>query len=153
MYQTVIMAFDGTLEGRRALSEGADFVSKLGATVHLLAVLRPPSGIALAEGVYPLDALKEDQARLKAIVQEGVDLLKAQGVHPQGHIAFGDPVRQIARLAELENADLVVVGHRRRGPLARWWQGSVGMSLLDQLHCSLLIAMKKQKDDQTPEPT
>ena len=37
------------------------------------------------------------------------------------------------------SADLVVVGHRQQGALARWWRGSVGAYLMDHLQCSLLV--------------
>ena len=45
-------------------------------------------------------------------------------------------------------ANLVVVGHRSTGPLARWWFGSVGTYLIKHLHCSVLVAQTEISDDQ-----
>ncbi|HSC46457.1 MAG TPA: universal stress protein, partial [Gammaproteobacteria bacterium] len=60
-----------------------------------------------------------------------------------GHLVHGDPVAEIVKLAERVKADLVVVGHRERGPVARWWNTPTSMSLLDKLDCSVLIGMKQ----------
>jgi nucleotide-binding universal stress UspA family protein len=61
---------------------------------------------------------------------------------------MGAPAQQIAAVAEEIGAGLVVVGHRRSGPLARWWFGSVGTYLTDQLRCSVLIAQTEIGDEQ-----
>ena len=71
---------------------------------------------------------------------EGVAALAEADIVADGQIRVGEPAHQIARYAEEMGADLVIVGHQRRGVLSRWWQGSVGAALLDRLDCSLLIA-------------
>jgi nucleotide-binding universal stress UspA family protein len=38
------------------------------------------------------------------------------------------------------DADLVVVGHRPRSALSRWWSSSEEASLLDRVSCSVLAA-------------
>ena len=43
------------------------------------------------------------------------------------------------------NADLIVVGHRDQGTLARWLNGSVGASILHHPPCSVLIAVKSEQ--------
>jgi nucleotide-binding universal stress UspA family protein len=37
--------------------------------------------------------------------------------------------------------DLVVVGHRARTGLARWWTGPENTQLLDRVRCSILVAV------------
>lgn len=50
------------------------------------------------------------------------------------------------------NADLIVVGHRDQGTLARWPNGSVGESILHHPPCSVLVAVKSEqmKNNVTP---
>jgi nucleotide-binding universal stress UspA family protein len=81
----------------------------------------------------------EDAAR--DILQEGVDWLTERGLHAQGHFAFGHPIDEIASLADSLKVDLVVVGHRCRSGLARWWMGAGNTPLLDRVSCSILVAV------------
>ncbi len=141
MYTNILLAFDGTAEGRNALREGADLAQKCGAVTQVLAVVRPPTNVAFPEGIYPVEGITAEQNQARDLVAEGVSLLQGRGLTAYGHIGFGDPADQIRRMVEEAKPDLVVVGHRRRGPLARWWQGSLGQSLLDRIDCSLLIAV------------
>ena len=90
-----------------------------------------------------------ERERVEAVLDEGISVLKQQGIEAQGHLRAGEPSHQIAKLAQDLGTDLVVVGHQRRGVLARWWQGSVGASLLDRLDCSLLVA--QQASDSSDE--
>ncbi len=50
-------------------------------------------------------------------------------------------LRQGANLAESLQVDLVVVGHRCRNGLARWWMGADNTPLLDRVKCSILVAV------------
>lgn len=141
IYQTILLAFDGSADGRQALAEGADLAALCNARVHLLAVLRLPASAGLMEGAYPESALQEDLTAVEAVLEEGVRALRARGLEVTGHCRAGEPVDEIAGLAAELRADLIVVGHRRRGRLARWWQGSLGSTLLDRTGASILVAM------------
>jgi len=59
---------------------------------------------------------------------------------------MGAAGQEIAGVAEEIGANLVVVGHRPSGPLARWW--SVGTYLIKHLRCSVLVAQTEISDDQ-----
>ena len=56
-------------------------------------------------------------------------------------LLIGDPLVHIPAFAAKIKADLVVIGHRRRGLLARWWSESPQPLLLNRVSCSILIAM------------
>ena len=57
MYKKVLLAYDGSIEGRRALREGAKLAQLCGAEVFLLAVVETASSVATLEGgvVIPID--------------------------------------------------------------------------------------------------
>jgi nucleotide-binding universal stress UspA family protein len=69
------------------------------------------------------------------------------GFSPTARLEFGEPSHQIATVAREIGADLVVVGHRHQSAFARWWRGSVGAHLLDDLRCSLLVAQSDIAED------
>ncbi|MGD8429001.1 MAG: universal stress protein [Ectothiorhodospiraceae bacterium] len=144
MYASIVLAFDGSRTGRVALRQGAELATLCGAKTHLVAVMPDVPGIAMVEGVYPVEALEQDEAEVREVIQEGLDRLRKRGLSAEGHLGVGDPADQISRIAREVEADLVVVGHRHHGPLARWWRGSLGRSLLDLLDCSVLVAMNGQ---------
>lgn len=148
MYQSIVLAFDGSMEGRRALREGADLAVRCKARTYLVAVLQPPSGLALVEGIYPVQVLEQSHNEVREIIEEGVGILRDRGLQAEGRLGIGDPAEQISRISRAVKAELVVVGHRRCGPLARWWRGSLGRSLLDVLDCSLLVVIA---NDRAPE--
>lgn len=141
MYQSIVLAFDGSVEGRVALREGADLAVHCAAQTYLVAVLEMPSGFALVEGAYPVEVLEQSQDDVRRIIDEGVGILRDRGLQAEGRLGIGDPAEQISRISRDVKADLVVVGHRHCSPLARWWRGSLGRSLLDVLDCSLLVVM------------
>jgi nucleotide-binding universal stress UspA family protein len=139
MYGKVLLAYDGSVEGRLALREGAKLARLCSAEVFLLAVINLSTGIIMAEGSMP-GAVEHQQDAYKKVLAEGVQRLEAMGFSPTARLEFGDPAQQIAKVADEIGASLVVVGHRRQTRLERWWGGSVGANLLEELQCSLLIA-------------
>jgi nucleotide-binding universal stress UspA family protein len=146
MYKTVLLAYDGSIEGRRALREGAKLAQLCCAKVFLLAVVELPSIMTPEAGLaIPID---EQTANYKAILAEGVDRLKSLGYSPTSRLETGDAGQKIAEVAEEIKAHLVVVGHRPQGPLARWWFGSVGSYLVKRLRCSVLVAQTEISDDE-----
>ena len=139
MYSKILLAYDGSVEGRLALREGAKLARLCNADVFLLAVVNLSTGFVMAEGAAP-GATEHQRDAYQNVLEEGVRRLKAMGFAPTARLEFGDPANQIAAVAQEIAASLVVVGHRHQSTFARWWRGSVGASLLEQIGCSLLIA-------------
>jgi nucleotide-binding universal stress UspA family protein len=141
-YQRILLAYNGSKEGRRALLEMCDLASFLGAETHLLAVASMPPSLFLTEGFVPEELLEEEKKRTQAVLDEGIRMLRERGFNANGHLAVGEPVEEICRLAKSLGTQLIVVGHNQNTSFAaRWWKGSVGASLLDYAPCSILIAM------------
>ena len=138
----VLVAYDGTREGRSGLFEFTQTVLLKDVEIHLLAVVRMPRGAFLAEGFVPEAVMDEEKQRYQEIADEGVRLLADRGHRATPHLAYGDPTEEIVRLAKALPADLIVLGHKKQLSLAaRWWRSSVGASLLEQSPCSILVAV------------
>jgi nucleotide-binding universal stress UspA family protein len=132
MYKKVLLAYDGSVEGRRALREGAKLAQLCRSEVFLLAVVEVSSIMTPEAGLtIPIELQTEDY---KAILNEGTERLKAL-----------DAGQKIAEVAEEIGAHLVVVGHRPQGTLARWF-GSIGSYLVKRLRCSVLVAQTEISD-------
>lgn len=139
MYNRVIVAYDGSREGRTALREGALLVRQLGAELFILAVVPETPGMRVAEGAYA-GAMAYQDDTYKSLLEEAVRGLGGFGLHVKGKLVRGEPAQEIAAYAREVKADVVVVGHRKQNLLQRWWSGPNGAYLTDYLGCSLLIA-------------
>jgi nucleotide-binding universal stress UspA family protein len=138
MYRNILLAYDGTLEGRIALREGALLAKQCGANVVLLAVVDSAAYVhvsAEAGVAYVPEDRTED---FQIILDEGGVRLTRLGIVHTAQLRTGDPVTCIVDVAKETGADLVVIGHHRQGALARWLLGSVTGSLIVRLNCSLL---------------
>lgn len=138
-YQTILLCYDGSREGRKALIKGAELAQAMGARVHLLAVEDLASLIAQSSGFAGEMVYARYEESMREILNEGVRCLQERGLEAEGHLETGLPVETIAACARRLQADLVVVGHRCRQGLSRWWKSSSSANLLDKLSCSLLV--------------
>ena len=141
MYRNILLCYDGTIEGRNALKEGAEVALSMNAHTHLLAILRSSGADLKAESLGPSHFHDEQQQVAMRILREGVEWLKARNLDAQGQLVFGDPVGHIATCARKLGVDLIVVGHRHRSRLARWWSEDEDATLMEQAPCSILVAL------------
>jgi len=108
MYKKVLLADDGSIEGRRALREGAKLAQLCCTEVFLLAVVEL-SPIVSPEAGLPIP-IDEQTANYKSVLAEGVKRLKALGFSSISRWETGDAGQKIADFAE-EN---------RSSPCRRW---------------------------------
>jgi nucleotide-binding universal stress UspA family protein len=139
-FKNILLCYDSTREGRRALLQGAELAEKVGAETHLLAIAATIVGGHMVE--LPSEvALREEEKNIKEVLREGVERLRARGLVATGHLAFGRPIEQIPAVARDLGVDLIVIGHRPCGVMARWWAGPGNAQLLDLVDCSILVSV------------
>ena len=144
MFNKILLAYNGSREGKSALLACAEIASFAKSETHLLAVAGMPSSMFLTEGFLPEELLEEEKKRAQEILNEWTEQLKQKGFTVTGHLAVGEPVEEICRLAAELRCDVIVVGHQQRASFAsRWWRGSVGKTLLDYAPCSVLVAQTR----------
>jgi nucleotide-binding universal stress UspA family protein len=147
-FNRILLCYDSTREGRRALIEGAELAQSVGAETHLLAIAPTLVGNSMIDMPSAV-ALKEEESAIRETLREGVERLRARGLTATGHLAFGKPIEHIPSVARDLGVDLIVIGHRPTGTLARWWAGPGNAQLLDQVNCSILVSI----DDSDPATT
>jgi nucleotide-binding universal stress UspA family protein len=140
MYQNILLCYDGTAEGRRALRHGADVAMTMKSKAYLLAICRNMLSTAVPEGVTP-ELVRCEEETAQALLSEGVQWLKDHDVPADGQLVYGNPMVHIPEVAKRINADLIVVGHRYRSRMAKWWSEEEEVTLLHKISCSILVAM------------
>lgn len=146
----LLVAIDHDPEHASGLRLAAEYARQTGAALHLLTVIPRPEhlrGEAAAAGrLSPaataalLDLQVEDIAlTLHGMVEE----LQRQGIEASEEVRRGDPLREIARCAQEQNAHAVVLGTHGRAGMGAFWAGSVAPRLPSQTHLPLLLVPGK----------
>ncbi|CAN7800734.1 universal stress protein [Paraburkholderia hospita] len=141
-FNRMLLCYDGTPEGRQALRCGAALARELQAETHLLAVV-DSSWWTSGYDVLSSMAFEMDEDAARSILEEGTNRLSNCGLTVQGQYCVGDPIDRIATIAGNLRVDLIVIGHHRAGPFARWWTGERHAQLLDRVACGVLFEISR----------
>ena len=143
MYQRILLAYDGSESGQKALLDCQDIAQWSHSELYLIAVMPSPAVyIAVDGGFYDSGRDEEDKLRFKAILEDGLRRLKQARATATGEMLVGDAVQEITEYAQKIKADLIVVGHKHlKGWAARWWRGSTSASLIENAHCNVLVVI------------
>jgi len=141
MYESILIPLDGSMFGEHALPSAASIARRAGARLTL-AYVHEPAAALYGEGAVILSnevdehARQQKQAYLERVLArfgnaapKQVASLLLEGVVVE---ALRDQIAQA-------KADLVVMTTHGRGPLGRFWLGSVADKLLRQLSIPLLL--------------
>jgi nucleotide-binding universal stress UspA family protein len=152
MFQKILVAVDGSEYSRRAVDYGMELAEKFGgsitlvhvfsATVPVVTSMDTMSGPSITPPVSSEMAAKiteEAEKRGRRILDEAEKLVKSRGISVESILAEGDVVREITRLAQEKNVDLIVSGHRGQGRLREVFLGSVSEGLSHKATCPVLI--------------
>ncbi|MEO8753332.1 MAG: universal stress protein [Casimicrobiaceae bacterium] len=142
MYKRILLAYDGSECGQKALLDCQDIAQWSQSQLFLVAVMPLPAAY-IAEGAI-LDSGHEEQARqqYRDVLDEGIRRLSQSGYTATGEVVVGESVNEITKYARRIEADLIVVGHKHlEGLAARWWRGSTSPALIERAHCSVLVVI------------
>lgn len=143
MYKTILLAYDGSEEGRDALINASDLAHFQEAQLHLLAVTPLQSGMSAVVSCTPDTLLPAEARHYRDSLEQAVHRLTERGFRATGHLAHGEPVQAIAAKARALEAQLIVLEHHYRGAFAsRWWRGAAGAYLMEQAPCSILVVVE-----------
>jgi len=145
MYKRIVLAYDGSQPGQKALLDGEEIAQWSRSEMFLVAVMPPPAALIGGEGfVYDARGEEEERKRYEAILGEGLRKLSESGHRARGEVVVGDAVDEITRYAREVDSDLIVVGHKHLDSwAARWWRGSVSKTLIEHAPCSVLVVITR----------
>jgi nucleotide-binding universal stress UspA family protein len=145
MYKHIILAYDGSSSGQKALLQLKELGHWGQPRLTLVAVAPNPLDVGSMEmGYYTSTDNGPLEETLKAQLSEGVRALQAMGYTVQGGLLKGEVIRELSDFAERTGADLIVVGHKHEpNLLRRWWSGSTAKSLVEESPCNVLIVVDR----------
>lgn len=143
MYRHIVLAYNGSEAGQKALLASKELAAWSKAQLHLVAVMPIHLNTVVAEGIVYSNQEEEVQREAyQAILSQGLALLAKEGWQATGELLSGDPVTEICECAVRHGADLIVVGHKHKdGWVKRWWSGSVSQSLIEEAPCSVFVSI------------
>ena len=146
MYKRILLAYDGSESGQKALLDCHDIAQWSRSELFLIAVMPLSTIYVGVEGGFYDSGHEErdqrEQQKYKDILEDGLRRLSNSGSTTRGEVVVGEAVDEITKYARKIDADLIVVGHRHLdGWAARWWRGSTARSLIEHAPCSVLVVI------------
>jgi nucleotide-binding universal stress UspA family protein len=135
MFQTIVLAVDGSEQSNRALNYAATLAKESGGRILAVHVRELMAGRA-AGPVH----VNEDE--IEAGIRAQVKQLNDDGIKTELQITStmtGGPAHVIAEAAEKEGADVIVTGTRGHTAIAGVFLGSVAQRLLHVAPCPVLV--------------
>jgi universal stress protein A len=145
--QKILFPTDFSHASDAALDLATSQARERGATLLIVHVEEPPAAYGGGEMYYGMpDPATEDLNRML------LEVLPTDPAVPyEHHLITGDPAVAIARLAEQENVELIVMGTHGRTGLLRLLMGSVAEAVVRRATCPVLTL--KQPRAATPTAT
>jgi nucleotide-binding universal stress UspA family protein len=138
MYRKIIVGYDGSDQAKDALALGKDLAETTGAGLSVggVSLVHP----LLRGGADPLD--REAGQEFAEQLEHAADSVDA-AAQP---VESSSPARGLHELAEEIEADLIVVGSSKHGPVGQTLLGNVGVALMHGSPCAVAIAPRGYAD-------
>lgn len=154
MFRSILVPLDGSAAAEQALPMALSLARRFAAALTIIHVHVPTWGVYGEGGVY--DALVDREVRegmrayLNGIIQR---ISTGTDISVNSTVSEGLVPGAIQRHAEDSNVDLVVMTTHGRGPMTRFWIGSVSDALARQLSIPILFVRPQEVEvDLTQEP-
>jgi nucleotide-binding universal stress UspA family protein len=140
---TILLATDGSEEGKMATQAATELSRATGSEVHVVYVLPSPAQL-IGHHLYS-DDVRESlvggaERDAETFLKEQADQIGSDGGKvAETHLRSGDPDKEILRTAESLGVGLIVIGSRGLGALSRALMGSVSDSVVKHAHCPVLV--------------
>ena len=143
MYKRILLAYDGSDAGQKALLDCQELAQWSSSELFLVAVMPSAmSFVGLEGGVYDVELEERERAKYRAILDDGLRRLAQAGYAATGEVVTGEAIEEITKYARKVEANLIVVGHKHLDSwAARWWRGSISGALIEHSPCSVLCVI------------
>ncbi len=141
MFNTILVPLDGSSFGEHAIPVALSIARRARARIRLVHVLQPfvdvVPELAVYQGPIEAEARLEKLRYLERVIASMREVVPAVSVDPE--LIEGDIVSGLREAAADGKADLIVMTTHGRGPLARFWLGSVADQLVREGPVPLLL--------------
>jgi nucleotide-binding universal stress UspA family protein len=137
-FAAIAVAFDGTPEAKAALARARELAEASRAVLRILTVVVPPVALPAAVGYTPVNPSDPEKT-----IEEG-HAAAGTAVPVDSRRLDGAPAATLAKACE-DGVDLLVVGSRGYGPVARVLLGSVSTRLVETAPCPVLVVPRPSR--------
>jgi len=142
MFRQILVPLDGSEQAERAVPLAARLVRRTDGTVTLMRVV----GAVAARGSEAVPVRTGEHAAAPCDRASAAAYLRQLGQHPELAgistdvvVRDGDPAEQIVTEVERRAADLIVLSHRRHGPTAAFFAGSIADAVMRRSPVPVLV--------------
>jgi nucleotide-binding universal stress UspA family protein len=135
-FQRILVAFDASPHAEHALEVALSMAADMKAKLFVVAVIRPPEP---AENPEFNAVLEDGRERYESSFIPIRERAKLKEIELETDIVVGHPAEQIIHRAETIQASLIVMGKRSHTIFHRWMLGSNSERVLKYAHCPVMI--------------
>ncbi len=142
LFRSILVPLDGSPFAEQALPWASETARRAGAMMQLALVHHPAPALATALEMPEIGAQLDDEARAReqSYLTAQVDRVRASWNVPVTSVLLNGGVAEaLHHQAEVSGADLLVLTTHGRGPVSRFWLGSIADQLMRRLHLPLLF--------------
>ncbi|GAB4270342.1 MAG: universal stress protein [Deferrisomatales bacterium] len=147
--KTILIPLDGSDLSEQALDAALPLAEAFGAEILFLGVIDLTAGMydVYAEAFNPVDLKAQLESFLETALDRAKARAEARGARARRFLRVGVPHDEIARLAEEEGADLVVMTTHGRKGLSHLLLGSVTEKVIRTAPCPVLVVRPKGAEE------
>lgn len=135
-FRKILVGYDGSAASERAVDVAIDLARCTDAEIQVLAIARPPEPATIVEVDAVLDNAKEHFEEGFRKVRERA---KSAEVRLETMIEVGHPAEHLIHQAEINHAELIIVGRRGTSLFEKWILGSVSERVIRYAHCPVMV--------------
>jgi nucleotide-binding universal stress UspA family protein len=134
--KTIVLGYDDSESAVRALRRAGELADAFDA--YVVAVSAAPALVPAGRGIGPIDPADPPELH-RAQLAHARAVLDELNIAAEYDVGLGDPAEVILAAAEEHDADMIVVGPREPGLVARLLGLSVSEKVQRQAHCDVVI--------------
>ena len=153
MFRSIMVPLDGSPFAEQALPLATELARRSGAILQVALVHHPVPALATAIEVPDIEAQLDQEARAheQTYLSSILERLRRTANIPVTSVLLDGPVAEsLQHQVESSGADLVVITTHGRGPVSRFWLGSVADHLMRVLHIPVLMIRPTPAGEVTP---
>ena len=143
LFDRILVPLDGSEYAEKALATAIALAQKFSSNIVVVHVILTASAIVTSpEGVgssFLIDLRKQLEEKGRQILENGAKETRAAGIPTITIEESGNAPDKILQTAEKTKADLIVIGDRGLGVVARFFLGSVADKVSHYAKCPVLI--------------
>jgi len=143
VYRSIVVGTDGSESAGKALERALELARSSGAKLHVVTAIEPMSAASVNRAIEGVP----QEHRVKVNLQQAADDIlgravadaTSDGIDVETHPMAADPADAIITVAEVNDADLIVLGNKGMVGTGRFLLGSVPNKVSHHSPCDLLI--------------